>query len=254
MSQKRRTRHDEPFLLVRSSASDHRAGEVIARHVHDWHQLVFGSAGVLTIWTERGSWVAPPQRAIWVTAGTGHSIRFATPALLRTLYIRPGSDPRLPTECRALAVSPLLRELVLRTISLGMLDGRNPTESALALLIGGELSGDDTSAFELPRPAAGAARRAAELIMTGAPEAATTAGLARSVGLGTRTLERRFREETGMGPAAWRRQHGLLRAMEKLAGGGAVKAVAAGAGYASPSAFVAAFREAFGSTPGRYFG
>jgi len=32
-----------------------------------------------------------------------------------------------------------------------------------------------------------------------------------------------------------------------------VKAVAEEAGYQTPSAFVAAFRAAFGTTPGRYF-
>ena len=253
MSPKRRSHQDEPFLIVRSIASDHEAGDAIERHVHDWHQLVFGSAGVLTIWTERGSWVAPPQRAVWVVAGTYHSIRFAAASRLRTLYLRPGSDPHLPTECGAIAVSPLLHQLTLRTVELGMLDARDPAEAALALLIAEELAGSDAPAFELPQPASTSARRAAELIAADAPGAANGKSLARAVGLGVRTLERRFREETGMSPGAWRRQHLLLRAMERLAGGASVKAVAEEAGYAGPSAFVAAFREAFGTTPGRYF-
>jgi AraC-like DNA-binding protein len=253
MSAKRRTRHDEPYLIVRSAASNHRAGETIARHAHDWHQLVFGSAGVLTVWTERGSWVAPPQRAIWVTAGTPHAIRFAAPSLLRTLYLRPGSDPSLPARCLAIAVSPLLRELILRTVTLGMLDRREPVEAALALLIAAELAGCDAPALDLPQPTGPATRRAAELITAAAPEAADTPSLARAIGLGVRTFERRVRDETGMSPGVWRRQRLLLLAIERLAAGEPVKRVAASAGYASASAFVAAFRETFGTTPGRYF-
>ena len=70
--------------------------------------------------------------------------------------------------------------------------------------------------------------------------------------MGVRSLERRFRDETGLTPGAWRRQRRLLAAMERLAAGEPVKAVADSAGYASSSAFVAAFRETFGTTPGRY--
>jgi AraC-like DNA-binding protein len=253
MSPERRTHRDEPYLLVRSAASDHSADETIKRHAHDWHQLVFGSVGVLTVWTERGSWVAPPQRAVWVTAGTRHGMRFAAPSRLRTLYIRPGMSERLPNSCCAVAVSPLLREMILRVMTLGMLDERDPAEAAMALLIAEELAESDAAAFELAEPTSAMARRAAELILRGAPEAESNAELARAVGLGVRTLERRFREETGMSPGAWRRQNWLLRAMERLAAGEAVKNVAADTGYASPSAFVAAFREAFGTTPGRYF-
>ncbi|HVQ07794.1 MAG TPA: helix-turn-helix domain-containing protein [Allosphingosinicella sp.] len=38
-----------------------------------------------------------------------------------------------------------------------------------------------------------------------------------------------------------------------MAGNEPIKAVAAASGYATPSAFTAAFRAAFGITPARYF-
>ena len=138
MSPKRRTRADEPFLLVRSLASDHRAGDSIERHAHDWHQLIYASAGVLTVWTEAGSWVAPTHWAIWVPAGTRHGIRFAAGSAFRTLYVRPEWRSDLPDRCSAITVSPLLRELILKAVRTGMLDSRDPSEAALALLIAHE--------------------------------------------------------------------------------------------------------------------
>ena len=45
----------------------------------------------------------------------------------------------------------------------------------------------------------------------------------------------------------------LLRALRSLGAGASVKNAAIEAGYQSPSAFVAAFRSIFGTTPGRYF-
>ncbi len=253
MSQKRRTRADEPFLVIRSLAYAVAAGEIVERHRHDWHQLVYASAGLLHVWTERGAWIVPPHWAIFVPARTVHSIRFAAPSDLRTLYLLPGGSEYLPDDCAVIGVSPLLRELILRATREGMLDRRDPAEAALATLILDEFRQAGAPPFDLPQPVSPALLRAAALIAAAAPEAASTMALSRAVGMGTRTLERQFLAETGLTPGRWRRQHALLGALERLAAGVPIKQVAAAAGYATPSAFTAAFRASFGTTPGRYF-
>ena len=52
---------------------------------------------------------------------------------------------------------------------------------------------------------------------------------------------------------AWQRQLRLLAALERLADAEPVTTIALDLGYASPSAFIAAFSAALGVTPGRYF-
>ncbi|MDQ8755263.1 helix-turn-helix transcriptional regulator [Sphingosinicella sp. LHD-64] len=253
MSRKRHTRADEPFLIVRTLASNARAGEMVDRHRHDWHQLIYASAGVLHVSTERGAWIAPPHWAIWVPAGVEHDIRFATGGRLRTIYLRPDVNAQLPRQCTVVTVSPLLRELILKAVDVGMLDRRETVDLALATLILDEFRQSGTPPFALPQPESPAASRAAALIAAGASPARDMAALAKAAGAGVRTLERRFRAETGMSPAQWRRHREMLAALERLAGGAAIKEVADHAGYAAPSAFVAAFRRQFGVTPGRYF-
>jgi AraC-like DNA-binding protein len=253
MSRKRRLVADEPFLVIRAAASDLAGGQVIAAHAHDWHQLIYASAGVMTVTTEAGSWVVPPNRAVWVPAGIRHAIRFAGQSRFRTLYMMPGWSALLPGACLVVAVSPLLSALVVRAAELRALDRRDCVEGALATLIVDEFRQAAVPPFSLPQPESAAPRQAAALIAAGASEAGSVATLAQAVGLGARTLERRFRDETGMTLGRWRRHHALLGALEQVAGGAPVKAAAAAAGYAAPSAFVAAFRVAFGTTPGRYF-
>ena len=258
MSQSRQARRwtaaDEPHLIVRSLAGRFGVGQGTNSHAHPWSQLIYCTAGVMTVRTEAGAWVAPPHWAVWVPAGIFHQIRFAGACSLRTLYLRPNDSPHPPADCAVITVSPLLRELVLRVIDQGMLDGRDPADVAIALLIRGEMTRRDTAAFDLPMPTGEATRRAADRLAAEEGTPLAVADLADHVGLSPRTLERRFLAETGMTVAAWGRQARLLNAMRRLAAGAPVKAVADAAGYATASAFVAAFRSVFGETPGRYFG
>ena len=272
MSQKRRSVAAEPHLVVRSAVSDHLDGQEIAEHRHDWHQLVYVRSGLMTVRTPAGAWFAPPAWAVWVPARARHSIRFAGRSALRTLYLRPGIGGY--GECRALAVSPLLRELIVRAADMGMLDERVPVEAATAAVILAELPvdtrgvdvpgaepadartsaqaarhGDGPSAFTLPEPESPLMVKVAAMLDAGA----TLAAIARRLEIGVRTLERRFHDETGMTPGRWRRQRMLLRGLERIAEGATVAAASEIAGYETPSAYVAAFRATFGTTPGTCF-
>jgi AraC-like DNA-binding protein len=252
MSSKRHTAADEPFYVVRAAAADLPGGFALDHHVHPWPQLIYAAAGVMTVWTEEGSWIAPPHWAVWAPANVRHGIRFSGQSAMRTLYMRPQESAGLPAQCSVIAVSPLLRELILRTVEIGMLDERTPSHRAIARLIVDEVRDRPTRSLDLPMPASVAARRAAEQILEGV-SAGEIAELAWRVGLSTRTLERRFAQETGMTVGRWRRQARLLDALRQLASGQSVKVVAQDAGYSSPSAFVSAFRSVFGVTPARYF-
>lgn len=78
------------------------------------------------------------------------------------------------------------------------------------------------------------------------------AELSQIAGTSPRTLERLFRAETGLSFRQWRSKLRLLHAIEALNRGESSTAIAYAMGYSSPSAFIAAFREAFGTTPQRF--
>jgi AraC-like DNA-binding protein len=252
MSRKRLA--DEPYWVVRTSGADLKAATVLGNHTHEWHQLIYVSAGLMHVTTEAGSWVAPATWAIWVPAGVRHGIRFVVDSALRTAYFRPDWADNYPGGCVVVLVSALLRELVLRAFALGQLDRRCPLDTAIAALIISELQVSGARSLSLKQPAGAAMSRAAALICNRDPQAATLASLARAVGTGTRTFERQFFAETGMTPGRWRQHQAMLRGLELLASGTAVKAVAEHTGYRTASAFSAAFRKIFGTTPGDYFG
>jgi AraC-like DNA-binding protein len=253
MSQKRLSVADEPYWVVRTSSADLKATTVLENHANEWHQLIYVSAGLMSVATEAGSWVAPATWAIWVPAGVRHGIRFVVDSAFRTAYFRPDWVDNYPRSCTVVSVSALLRELILRAIKIGQLDRRHRLESAIAALIVSELQVSGARSLSLKQPTGAAMHRAATLIINRDPQAATLSSLARAVGTGTRTLERQFFAETGMTPGRWRQHQAMLTGLELLATGTAVKSVAAHAGYRTASAFVAAFRKIFGTTPRHYF-
>src|ERR1700743_974364 len=88
--------------------------DTVEWHYHDVQQLVYPSSGVLPISAAGGTWVVPPQRAMWIPAGVPHAHRAHGPTQMRTLAFAPGAGggPELAAGPAVLAVSPLLREVI----------------------------------------------------------------------------------------------------------------------------------------------
>jgi AraC family transcriptional regulator len=92
--------------------------------------------------------------------------------------------------------------------------------------------------------------RAIERLRSDSDADVSLAALASEAGLSRFHFCRAFKESTGLSPHAWLRQHRLEQAMNMLRDSDAsVVSVAAALGYASQTAFAAAFRKLTGETP-----
>jgi AraC family transcriptional regulator len=93
--------------------------------------------------------------------------------------------------------------------------------------------------------------RAIERLRSDSDADVSLAALASDAGLSRFHFCRAFKDSTGLSPHAWLRQHRLEQAMNMLRDTDAsVVSVAAALGYASQTAFAAAFRKLTGETPG----
>jgi AraC-like DNA-binding protein len=245
-------RQAEDTLLVRGYAVTHPPGRVRPPQSEGWDQLIYASRGVMRVDTAAGVWVVPPHRAVWVPAGVEHRLEATGRLALRTLYFA-SSLAVLPAVCRAVDVTPLLRELILEAHREAPLDLRTPAHERLAGVIVDQLRALPTAPLQLPTPRDPRARRAAALLREARGAGPDVAELGRAVGASRRTLERRFRAETGMTLGRWRQRLQVIEALRVLADGGTVTEAALAVGYATPSAFGAMFRRELGDSPGRYF-
>lgn len=254
------TRHiraeQEPFLSARSLRTTYAAGYVIPPHAHAWHQLLYASSGAMTVFAEGFTWMIPPGRAVLIPAKREHSIRMWGDVEMRSLYFpAPHNAEALQlTECRVVSVTPLLRELILRVVQMAALDARVPAEANLMSVLIDELAAASDGPLVLPMPADERALAAAMRILGNPAHDITLLSLARDCGMSTRTLERLFRAQTGMPFGIWRQKARLLESIRHLVESRSVTHAAIESGYASVSAYIAAFRQTFGSTPRAFLG
>lgn len=252
MSLTRHNARDIDGFPVRGLAVTYRDGHRLDRHTHPWAQLVYAATGTMRVATPDAAWLAPPTRAVWVPGGTPHEIEMRGTVAMRTLYLAPaGEDARLAA-CRAIEVAPLLKELILHIVRLGMLDADDPGHARIEGLLVDLLAAAETVPLQLPLPADPRARAFADRILAAPGAEASLAELARGVGASLRTLQRRFQAETGLSLEAWRARARMQQAVVSLSNGAPVTVAALDAGYQSASAFIAAFKRAFGVTPAKW--
>ena len=237
---------------VRPLAETHRAGGHIGRHQHPWGQLVYATTGVLQVVTPQAVWLSPPTRAIWLPPDRPHEIFTQGETSLRTLYIDPATAEPLPKTEAVLEVAPLLRELILHILKIGMLGPGKAEHERLTGLLIDLLIQARAQDLALPWPNDRRARALAERVSAEPGETGSLAALARDAGASLRTLQRLFPLETGLTLDAWRQKARLIAAVAAMSEGASVTAAALDCGYESPSAFITAFKRQFGVTPGRY--
>ena len=237
---------------IAATATDYGPGDEIDWHSHPRGQLIYGISGVLTVHTEAGRWVLPPERAVWVPMGVRHRSDITGPVRMRSLFVSPDAAQALPRDCCVVTVPPLLRELILEAVEVPKLYDIDGPDGRLMTVILDRLSRLEPTPLYLPMPADHRRRRITDELIKNPGDRTGLNGFAEKAGASARTLARLFVRETGLTFGVWRQQARLLKALEWLAEDRPVTAIALDLGYESPSAFIAMFRRTVGASPGRY--
>jgi AraC-like DNA-binding protein len=227
------------------------AGAWFPAHRHPQHQLSWASRGAIGVVVGARHFVLPPTRALWIPAGTTHLTGATRDAELHSLYVPPdrpdiGRGGPVPVAVDGLLVAlaahlarPDLAPAARRRAEGVVMDGLRPLPDA---------------PIDLPDPADDRARAVAAALHADPADPRGLGAHAAAAGTSRRTLSRLFVRDTGLTFEAWRTRLRLRAGLILLADGAPVSRAAHAVGYATPSAFLAAFRRVTGTTPGRYLG
>jgi AraC-like DNA-binding protein len=200
-----------------------------------------------------GIWVIPPNRAAWLVAGLDHEVGMRGDVKIRTVFVDPRAASHLPQASCVLAVSPLLRELIVAAMRVPLDYEPETRDERLLRLLLDELREERVLPLHLPMPRDARLRTVCEALVARPHDVSTAEHWAGQIKVTVKTLHRLFAKETGLTFGQWRQQARLLFALERLARGDRVIDVALDSGYASQSAFAAMFRKHFGMPPSAFY-
>jgi AraC-like DNA-binding protein/quercetin dioxygenase-like cupin family protein len=251
-----RTRHldfHDTAAPIAAMEVDYPHGTSTGVHHHPRAQLLYAVTGVMIVRSEAGTWVVPPNRAVWLAAGLDHEVEMRGDVRIRTVFVDPQASPHLPRGNCVIAVSPLLRELIIAATRIPIDYSTNSRDERLMQLLLDELRSLDVLPLHLPMPRDARLRAICETLVHAPHDDTTAEKWAARSGITAKTLHRLFPKETGLSFAQWRQQARLLSALERLARGERIIDVALNSGYASQSAFAAMFKKHFGMTPSAFY-
>lgn len=223
------------------------------KHRHHWGQLSYTLRGYLQVWTQQAYYIALPQRAVWIPPGVLHEVKNRTSrTILRSLYI---DLPMLGDnwqECKVLAVTPLLHELI-RSFSLLPVEyNENGPDGRLAQVLIDQIRTSKSAGLILPWPDDKRLQPICKELQDNPDADVDLTHFSKKIGVSEKTLTRIFQKETGLGFRLWRQRARLVHALPLLERGDRITDVAIACGYESLSSFISTFRQHTGVTPGEF--
>ncbi|WP_462401522.1 AraC family ligand binding domain-containing protein [Pseudomonas sp. Marseille-QA0332] len=238
-------------LFARNESSVH--AERTRMHKHPWIQLSYAISGVLHVHTPHESFVAPPQRAVWIPSEMEHEVFNFANTEMRSLYIDKHLISDYLSRCRVVEITALTHELIKQFCQLSADYDEHGEGGRLAQVLVDQLRTAKEVSMSLPLPQDHRVLQLCRKLQDCPDDDRTLAEWGEELGASEKTLRRILLRETGLPFRVWRQRMRLLGALEELGQGIRVTQVALNSGYKSTSAFISAFRAHFGVTPGDFF-
>ncbi|MFT3855090.1 MAG: AraC family transcriptional regulator [Ilumatobacteraceae bacterium] len=223
---------------------------VYRAHRHPQHQLAWMRAGEMELRLDDQFLRLHSHHVVWIPSNVRHEMTIPTAGELVTAYVAPHVRLDGPRWSRPVVVpaDDLIAALFGDLARADITNGRRALSQTLLFdCLQSSAPSDDVLA--IPRDPR--ARAVAETILANPADGAELVEWAERLGVSGKTLARAFAADTGMTFGRWRTTARLHHARRLLHDGGLVVEVAAAVGYSTSSAFIAAYRQRLGITPGR---
>ncbi|TAN10069.1 MAG: AraC family transcriptional regulator [Rhizobiaceae bacterium] len=231
---------------------EYPAGDVILPHEHRRSQLLCALSGVAIVATEHNRWLVPPDHALWIPAGTRHSVEAIERLTTGSIYVEPEALSARPARSHVVRMTELMKSLIVEAV-------RQPPEydpqsraGLIMALIMAELPLLPDMPLSLPLPHEPRLAALCRKFLSAPSAHETIDNWAAAMAMSRSAFTRAFRRETGLSVLEWRQQACLLAALPRLVAGEKVSAIAYDLGYESAAAFTTMFKRVTGMPPRQY--
>lgn len=233
-------------------AETYRPDETIEIHRHARAQLLYGLTGTVVVEGAEGSWMMPPDCALWIPARQDHSVRMIGEVHMRSLYLEDGLLAEMPRDCAVLAVGALVRSLLEAVGEIAHPLRATRRGGLLVDLLLNEIPGLPVIPLSLPLPVSPGLRSLCREFLADPSAHSEIDVWSARLNQSRRTFTRHFRAETGLSLVLWRQRACVMAAIPRLLAGAPVTEIALDLGYDNPASFTTMFRRVTGTAPSRY--
>ncbi len=213
-------------------------------HSHRRGQLLQSVEGFMTARTLDASFIVPSGHGLLIAPNLPHAVTSHGRVRMQSLYIEPVTDPALGWDpVRVIPTSPLLSATVAALLEEPVLYDEQGRGGHLVALILQEITRAEEGPFALPMPQD---KRLQKLCTDLSDKPSIDLDIdswSDMLGMSRRTMTRKFRTQTGMSFAEWRRRLRIAHVMRRRAEGARLEEAAVDVGYRSVSALRNALRE-----------
>lgn len=216
-------------------------------HSHRRGQLLQIIEGFMTARTPDTSFIIPCGYGLLITPEIPHAVHSHGRVSMQSVYIEPEPGIAMPWEPpRIISTSTLLSATIGAFLKEPTLYDENGRGGHLAALILEEIANAEEGPFALPMPSDRRLQRLCRDLSETPSLDLDIDRWADNLGMSRRTMTRKFRIQTGMSFAEWRRRLRMAHVMRRQAEGARLEEAAADVGYRSLSSLRKAMREAAG--------
>jgi AraC-like DNA-binding protein len=233
--------------------SDYPAGHLVASHSHSRAQLLYARTGVVMVTSTQGRWMVPPEHALWIPAGTEHSVDMRGPVNMLSVFVATDAMQVVPETVRVVAITDLARALIIEAVSKPDSQTAHRINLIMPLLLNVISTLPDRS-LGLPFPKETRLAALCSRFLENPSPHLVIDEWAKELSMSRRAFTRAFHRETGVSLSIWRQQACLFAALPRLASGEPVTSVALDLGYESVAAFTTMFKRMLGVAPRAYLG
>lgn len=241
-----------PYLMRTSVVTGDDAGvrPLSPPHTHADPMLAWCYRGTVWVYLPDAMWRLAPGQGVWIPEGTPHTTRHERDSTGCYTYI--------PDASLAMPVSSITRVRVPRAVQemllhLGINDMpdtlRVRAQSVLIEMLQQPVADDLDEWGEVPTPTDERVHALVQSVLADPGDRRSAQNLFAAHGLHERTVLRVFNHDIGMSFSRWRTGVRMVLAARMLVDGTPIGGVAHQCGYATTSAFSAAFKDRFGMTP-----
>jgi len=223
----------------------------LAMHHHLKNQFVVCLSGLITLQTEQGIWILPPNTALWIPAMTDHQVKSYGYSSGYVLFIDLKLDIEIPDHFQMYHTNEFLKALLARTATITH-DYILEQEQRLMDCLLDEILAAPKQSFYLAMPQEQRIKKITHHLLAQPELNLSLSEWAHLCCMSERSMTRAFQRETGMSINQWRKKLHIIMALQWLSEGESVQRIAHRLAYDSDTSFIVMFKKFMQVSPKKY--